>query len=338
MLSDLPTLLVFLRMAPDDTTQTTLLTQLLQVASGAIKLFCKRSLESEVITEYPIEWQLGGPDLPVAQRPIRLQLLTGTLTSGSSIITGLAVNGPYDPANIMVGSPVSITGATPSPNNATLGAIPAFTTILSSTSTTATMSANATASGTFPLCFGLTVFLDFGGYYGAGLNAFQNGPGNSSQLYIARDYAVKIDQPDGTSKCGLLALIGGGGWGGASLGAFLAGGNAWGWGGRRNLSANLPPVWPKYPGCVKVQYVAGLGVGATAPGGTLPANTTLPVELTYCCNTLVAWMRTMTPVGIPVDVSTMAKQVADTLNLETSKSPELGSVRGILVRYREQAT
>ena len=276
-----------------DTTLDQKLVQCLVAADRCAKNYVHRSLELEpYILEFP--WQGNGPDLPLLQRPIRCVLARGDLTANSTTISNITASAQYSAASILSGMPVAVSGSVQPASLRT--AIPPFTTISNlspaTSPTSVTMSNAATASGTgVPLIFGLDVYIDFSGNYGFGINAFRNGPNSSSRLYAGLDYAPKVDQPDGSSKSGLLVLLGQCGYGGglwslAPLGGGFGGISGYGpYGGP--LTQAMPPVWPTYPGAVCITYAAGVGAGgAAAPsaaqplGGTLADDTTIPSDLT----------------------------------------------------------
>lgn len=337
MLSDLNNLKTAIGIGLDDLTQDGKLGQLLVAADAAVKNYCHRDFETAVYTEYPFKG--GGPDLPLLQRPLRPVLLTGTLAAGSNQVTNLIGGGPYSPAQLTIGQSVAVTGAAAA--NLRTG-LPPFTalTAYDSTTLTATLSNNATVSGTVPLIFGLDVYIDFGGNYGFGLNAFQNGPNNSSRLYAGLDYAPEIDAPDGSCQSGLLFLIGQSGYGGGlwSLAPF-----GWGMGGYGPyggpLTQALPPEWPTFPGSIRVDYTAGLGVGAVAPSGTLPSSTTIPTDLTAAVTAVATWMWRNADTGLLTIQSESFQGYQGSLvgsaTAGLQKATELGSTRDILSRYVE---
>lgn len=339
---------------PSTTVDTTLdqkLAMCLVAADTAIKNKCHRSFEtSSYIIEFP--WKGNTPDLPLLQRPVRAVLATATLTANSTALTNIAVSAPYTAAQILDGMPVCVTGAA---SAALRVAIPPFTTISSPTPssapTSATLSQAATASGTLvPICFGLDVYIDFGGNYGFGQNAFKNGPGNSSRLYVGLDYAPMVDQPDGSSKSGLITLLGQSNYGG-SMWALAPLGTGWGgmggygpYGGP--LTIGMPPVWPTYPGAVCVTYAAGVGAGgAAAPsatnpiGGLMPDNTSIPADLTMAVTELACWLWNNVDTGSPQVTSEsfqgFNRSIADAAREGLDKAPALGSLRDLLMRYQE---
>jgi hypothetical protein len=317
VLSDLPTLKTYLRVP--DAGQDALLSQNLLAADRALKLWVRRDLEFQVYTEF--RDGPGTSDLALFQRPVRSFALTGTLVASSPTITGISST-----ANLLAGMPVTMAASALNQS-----AVPNGTTIVSVDSPTqVTMSANAVASGAFPLSFGLAAWLDSGGFYGDGNNSF---PANS-QLSLGLDCVLVRDQPDGTSKRGILRRLGGG-----AMGSMLA----WPFDMRKGtLTARLPPTWPNGYGNIKIVYAAGFGVGAPATlvagvaTGTLPANTTIPSELTYCCNAIAGWIRQITPVGTPVATTQPVNNVIGLLNNPPAEGPpNIGTVRDILTKYRE---
>ncbi len=196
---------------------------------------------------------------------------------------------------------------------------------------------------------GLTVWLDPGGFYGDAPGAFGSttavGQTNPTLLTLGVDYALKRDQPDGSSKCGLLRKLGSGIVGGAMSWP-------WDWQMRKGtLTARLPPGWPGGAGNIKVAYTAGYGYGAPATftadsngnpvlTGKLPAQTTLPFELTALCCKVAAWIRQNTPVGTPVGSDRPINSVLQQLAGGKSPSdagPMIGSIDGVLSHYREIA-
>ena len=342
MLADLDSVKHALEIDPSDTSHDNKLALLLEGADWAIKSYCHRDFETQVYTEFPFKG--GAPDLPLLQRPLRPVLLTGDLTAGSPTISNLAGTLMYTPSQLFVGQTVAVTGAAAA-NLRT--SIPPFTTITAATSTTATMSQNAAVSGTaVPLIFGLDVYIDFGGNYGFGNNAFRNGPSNSSRLFAGLDYAPEIDQPDGTCKSGLLVLFGQSGFG-SGLSSLVPLG--WGYGNVSGygpyggpLTTAMPPLWPTYPGSVRVDYTAGLGIGAKAPRGPLPVNTTLPQDLVTACITLTIYMFQYVSTGMIQVQSTSFQGYTQHLVRSTSKNTlgnaeDLGKTRDILSRYIEIA-
>lgn len=299
------------------TAQDSQLTQLLIGCDAAIKKYCKQNFESQNITDYPIVARLGQAKLITREAPVRCVFLSGTLTNGSPTITGLTGTGPYSTSQLVVGQAVAQTG-----NNTVLTAIPAFTTVSGISGSTVTMSQNATASGTFNLVFGLNVYLDIGAFYGQGTSAYQNGPNNSSQLFIGKDYAIEVDSNDGSSSQGSLLMVGSGMMGGSFLWMFPGGGFGAGYGRRGSLTTPLPPTWPKMPGCVRIDATTGYS--------------SIPADLTQACVGLCVWSWQNILSGL---LQTNSEGFnGESVSVEVEKglksNPALGTVRQMLSRYR----
>ncbi len=311
---------LFLRI--DNPSQDQLLLQLIPVADRMVKLFCKQNLESRVQTE-PLKGQ-GTPQLWTRQKPILCYSFTGTLVSGSPVVTGLVAAEQSPGAttgNLLVGMPALI-GCTSSQQSA----LPNRTTILTVDSATqVTLSAPAAASGPFPLTFGLAVWYSPVAYSGDSPSGF---PANS-QLVLGVDYGLDRDQSDGTSKSGLLTRLGGGVTGAAGFG--------WPWNQYRqgSLTTWLPPVWPQGYGNVRCIYGSGYGIGAPDAHGPMPADTTLPPELTWCVNTLVGWARTVVPVGIPLESKTFVDSIGEAMSRAIKGDPEMGTLRSVMRSFRD---
>lgn len=164
-------------------------------------------------------------------------VFTGNTTSGSAIVANVS-----SIAGLTVGD--TITGA----------GIPAATTVSTITAGSFTLSAAATATGSaVPLTFGLAVWLDNAGYWGSSSTAFAA----STLLAYGADYALKVDQADGSSKSGLVARLGG-------------------WWDRPFVRTYglLSPLIGTGTGNIKVGYTAGYA--------------TIPMDLELACNLAVA--------------------------------------------------
>jgi hypothetical protein len=328
MLADLATLKTFLRLT--DNTQDQLLPQLLVAADRVVKLWTKRDLETSFYTGVDAEYQNGNGymNLNLLQRPVQASPpgLTGTWSNGSPVITGLSLNAQ---TYLAAGMPVQTTGAAP---QSSVGAWPQGATVVSVDSATqVTCSANATLPGSAcPLVFGLRVFLDPAGFAGDGVGAFALGTGGTGlELFLGLNYALARDSRAGRSRGATLTRLGGGVVG-STISGFWPGERPSGF-----LSAKEGPFWPRGIRNVKVEYAAGLGVGA-APGQALPDNTTLPAELTTAVCMVAGFMRTLVPVGVPLDYEAAGRQaLMQMLAGEKAASPTLGTVLSLLRPYRE---
>lgn len=333
MLSDIVQLKTFLSIPLDDTSQDGTLGQLLGAADAAVKRYCKRLLETQVIVEYPL-LRNGGEALTLEQTPVLSYRLTGNIQNGQPTITGLSST-----SNLIAGMPVlqaigSNGPATqPFPNGVTILSIDSATQV--------TLTGNATATQTgVPFIFGLALWYDPQGSYGDGIGSDPTGPfGETSLLRAGLDYALQRDQPDGSSKSGKLTRL-------ASAFGFLGMAGDWGsfgsaWGGlqsRGTLSGPLKPLWPSFPpGSVKAVYAAGLGQGSGA-GTLLPSNTTIPADLTSAVNAVAAWMFNNADTGLVQIQSENFQGYGSSLAqaLDALKSEgELGTTRQTLSHFRK---
>ena len=340
MLSDYVQLKNALSIPDSDLTQNAQLQQAVVAADAAVKQYCKRqSLETSVLVEYPL-LRNGAEALVLNETPVRCYTLTGNITNGAATITGLSST-----SNLVVGMPVL--QAISQNNPVTTQPFPNGVTILSvDSSSQVTLTGNCTAASQsgLPFVFGLAMWIDFEGSYGDGIGSSSDGPfGTATLRYLGRDYSLQRDQPDGTSKSGkLTCLIGfwglssiaGSGWGWG----WAGGGYGWSANGNIPLSVGLKPQYPTFPpGSVKVVYCAGLGVGATAPDGQLPTNTTIPADLTAATNMLAAWIYNNTDSGgiqyqseSYQGYNESVAQAVDWLKTEG----DLGHARRLLSRYR----
>lgn len=296
MLSTLSRIKSLAGVPANDTTQDANLQAILAVADATVKAFCKRHLEQAVSTAYLDG--TGTPDLVLPERPVTIYTLTGTLTSGSAVVTGLSST-----QYLLAGMP------------AVHSSLPAGTTISTIDSDTqVTLSANATASGAVSLVFGLALWSDASGFYGQKSGAFSE---STQHLTLGVDYALVRDQRDGTSKSGILKRLGGGvsGWGVSD----------WFWGGgsrKGTLTARLPPSWPVGMGNLKAVYTSGYAV--------------IPDDLASAVDQLCVWMWRNAPQGGMVMTSEGYEGYSYSLAALTSE-PTLGTARQILSRYREVA-
>ena len=316
-LAQVADLKTFLRISASDTTQDTLLTQLLNIASAAAQRWCKRRLE---LANYPQEFPKGtlAPDLILRQRPVRAFWGTANLGNASPTVTSISLT------NLAPGVTIQqalVPGMVVTSQNTT-GQIPVNTTILSVDSTSqVTLSANATATATAaPVVFGLAAYLDTSAFAGQGYAGLSPGAFSAAmQLFLGTDYMRVVDEPDGSSRSGVLKRLTGGVGG---LGGF-----DWPWAfqqRRGTLTAAIPPVWGKWPyGSLKVQYTAGYYLND------------VPADLAEAVLMMAAWLRQQTPVGVSLDIDKMSEQVSRALSYPEDAAPQLMTARRTLVHYRE---
>lgn len=295
----------FLNIPLTDTSQDNWLTVLVPAACTAVLNYCKRQLETAAYTEYANG--RGIQELPLRQRPARIQTLTGTLASNTTV-TGLSST-----SLLLAGMTVTGTGIPTTPRPTYIVSVDSSTQI--------TLSVAATASGAKSLTFGPGVWLDPAGFYNRGANAFALSTLLSEGIDWVGQYA-----PDGTIKSGNLIRLGGG-ITGTTLDAI------WPWEWRKGtLTVRLPPVWPAGIGNVKVVYCAGYGTDPAAEGGTLPE------DITAATCGVVAFLRRTLPQGGRLQSEHLGEYSYNLAGpLMIGQIPELGEVRQLLSRYREVA-
>jgi hypothetical protein len=132
--------------------------------------------------------------LLLKNRPVYTPILTGTTTSGSSVVTGIPST-----AYLFAGQPVTGPALPLAPAGTANVSIQS---IDSSSQVTLTANAAATATGT-PLYFGVNAWEDINGYFGAMPGSFASG----TQLTWGSDFGIRADLPDGSSRSGMLLRI-----------------------------------------------------------------------------------------------------------------------------------
>lgn len=159
------------------------------------------------------------------------------------------------------------------------------------------------------------LWVDANGNWGQTSGSFASG----TLLTSGVNYALEMDDDEnGTpvSSRGLVQMLGGGPLG------------TWPWPywqglNQGKLSGSSGPVWPLGRGNIKVTYVSGYA--------------TVPADLTYAANMLVADMARNQPSGSPLNNESLgaysysiAQQTAE------GQYPALSSIGAILRKYREQ--
>lgn len=147
---------------------------------------------------------------------------------------------------------------------------------------------------------GLQVYVDTqGGYYGEGDNSFPA----SSLLTYGSDYVLRIDEDDGTSRCGILQKVR----------------SYW-----PKPFARAPGVLSPFmttdTGSVKVVYQAGYTVD------------NLPATLRLACNTLAAKIRYLMPVGMDLTSESYEDRSISIGNKE--KDYLMSTVKDMIFGYR----
>ncbi len=170
-----------------------LLQLLIEEVSDAITRSCNKDYFLVTNALCPQTRYLSGQGdewLTLPDWPVRQVRATGTLTAGSTAVTGLSFTSPWTVSNLFAGQSVRGTG------------IAAGTCLTAAVGTTATLDTAATTSGSgVTLTFGLAIWTDATGRWGQGDDAFDD----TLNLLGGDEYALKVDQGDGlTSKCGLV--------------------------------------------------------------------------------------------------------------------------------------
>lgn len=143
------------------------------------------------------------------------------------------------------------------------------------------------------------VWVDEGGYFGAPSSAFAS----TTALTYGTDFALRIDQPDGSSRSGLLVRLN----------------REWPRPQLRQRGYLSPYVGDGF-GNVKVTYTAGFTVD------------TLPVQIRLACNLLVARMRELLPLGYELASESYEERSLSKVISERQKL--LALVTPILLPYR----
>lgn len=143
------------------------------------------------------------------------------------------------------------------------------------------------------------MFIDHHGYYGSTSGSFDS----NTELTYGSDFCLVIDQENGSSRCGLLVRIN----------------NLWpkpqlrqtGW---------LSPFIGEAFGNIKVVYTAGF------------TPDTLPTDLRFACNTLVARMRYIMPLGMSIGSESYEERSIGMI--EDKRNYLMSFVAPVLVQYR----
>jgi hypothetical protein len=212
---------LYLGIALSDTSQDALLNMLITQLTALVEEWLGRSLLQATYTE--VYSGSGYPALVLRQRPVWSIILQGSTISGSAVVTGLSST-----TGLVVGMPAAGAGPDmPITSGSVISAIG---------SGQVTLSLPATDTETGPIAFGLAVWEDDTASWGDAPGAF--GPG--TQLVEGIDFGLVRDQPDGTSRSGMIQRV----LGAWSRPAIWRGG----W-----LVPGLGPP----QGNVRVQYTAG---------------------------------------------------------------------------------
>jgi hypothetical protein len=181
-LTDRNTVKIALGIPTADTSEDSLIDQLISECSNLIEEECGRTFGLNNWVE--ILCGNGQQYLDLRNRPISLYYWSGSTVAGSEVVH-------TETAGLVEGMPVVGDG------------IPSYAVIseVNPTSGTITLSVPATKTQTVQLYFGLSVWLDEGALFGQAVGAFPA----STMLTPGIDFALDVDQPDGyTSRSGLI--------------------------------------------------------------------------------------------------------------------------------------
>jgi len=150
----------------------------------------------------------------------------------------------------------------------------------------------------------IQVFKEYNGYYGAVSGSF----GTLTELTYGTEFVLKIDQPNGTSRSGILIKRDG----------------VWPEAPTRSQGLLTPYFGPSY-GSIKVIYSAGYTVDM------------LPTQLRYACGLVVARMRNLFPLGRELaSESYEDRQISYRGNLYSKKDSILSLAYPILDSFRNR--
>ena len=323
MLTDLVSIKQFMNLS--DGALDGILNAIIAGVDAGIKNYCKQNLETQLNTE----WLDGSNinDLTLGETPVHADVFTGNITAGSAQITNLTnVGGSLTTSALGVG----LCAIAPYSSTVYLTGGSSIQSVDSATQVTLTQPALISATGV-KLIFGPMVWIDSGGFYEEGQNAFSIIPPPSTTLTLGHDYALKRDARtfpglvQGYSRSGILKRLGGGpqttlaGWWPWLTADMRSGG----------MTARAMPSWTNWIGNFKVTYMSVWGMGSGLNSGTLPA------DLTMAANQLCAWqLRNARAGGITVSETTGRYSITTQQALNRGQVPDIGSTRQILGRYR----
>jgi hypothetical protein len=162
--------------------------------------------------------------------------------------------------------------------------------------------------------FGIAVYLDAQAWFGEGVNAY----GTQTIATIGLDYALNRDQPDDSSKSGILYKLSGG-----VTGSFADWPLQWR---RGTLTARMPPNFVTWRGDTKVIYSAGYQ----------PSQ--VPFDLQMATAQLAVFLyRTGKMGGLFTTHEHLGAWDASWGLTPLMGAPILGSTRQLLSRYRDVA-
>lgn len=148
----------------------------------------------------------------------------------------------------------------------------------------------------------ITISFDPSAYFGSSPNAFQNSPPESNLVY-GKDFCLQIDQPDGSSRSGILYRI-----------------NDYWYKPYVRQTGLLSPFIGTDTGSYLITYQAGYTVD------------TLPADFRLACNLLVSKLRYIFPLG--VELSSESYEERAIALITNYKDYLLALVRPMILKYR----
>ena len=144
----------------------------------------------------------------------------------------------------------------------------------------------------------IQVSVDETGYYGQPTDSFPS----TTALTVGDDFVLQLDQPDGTSRCGILLRLQDN-WPKASI----------------RQRGYLSPYIGEGFGTIKVVYTAGYRVE------------NLPASLRFACNMIVAKMRYMFPLGMELSSESYEERA---ISILSHRDYLFGQVKPLLYPFR----
>lgn len=287
------------------------LNSLISAADGAIKKFCKQNLELKAYVEYYDGMDM--PDVVLKQFPV----LSGTtqVAAGSNGVTL-----PTSTINVVSTAGFDPSGRSDLPTLVVQTGVASWTTVTYTGVTATSFTGCSGGTGTMSSQAGLNavgqpaVFYDPTGYWGQRPTTPNGGPFAAGTIQVpGLNFAVQLDNGGTVGNRGLLRRLGGvngGGYWGAWPQTFV---------GRSKLASYRLPCWPTGQGNIKVLYSAGYA--------------TIPDDLAYAATTLVVNVSRNQPQGAELSSESLGSYSYSVLS--RGEDPEIGEVRQILTRYRE---
>lgn len=181
---------------PNDSSQYALFTKLINEATAAILAWCHRS-DFGVAQYTRVLSGNNTPELIVPDLPVQGATLTGTITSGSAVVTGLPVTGTISALNLFQCQSVMGPGIPQAAIISDASQIASGQITLGTLQNGVIVPAPATASGTITLSFGIALWKDDLALGGSAFGSFATGTllveGNDFYLDWTNGYGTTCD-------------------------------------------------------------------------------------------------------------------------------------------------